>query len=131
MKCYVCGMVASKTYRQKNMCDKHNRFRQMQRTARIDNKYVPSLFELEAICPTDMKCQDCNQIMNWIDFKNRNFGAVLQHYRDGSLGIVCMSCNTKHGAMPGDLYKQIPIGHKLCVSCKKIKSLKEFYVRRD
>lgn len=126
MKCYVCGDEAIKRHGRTNLCMKHRRFVQMQKTAKQDGKYVPSLFELEALVPVDMRCQDCGIEMNWIDGSNRPSNAVLQHYRDGSLGITCMSCNTKHGNMPGDSYRDVPAGHKLCRACKTIKPLGDF-----
>lgn len=125
MKCYVCGEVAVPRHGRKNMCVKHHRFNQMQRTAKTDKKYVPSIYELEKLVPEKMICQDCGVIMNWID-GDRSEGAVLQHYRNGTLAIVCMGCNTKHGLMPGDMYRYIPIGQKLCTSCKTVKHLNEF-----
>lgn len=131
MKCYICGAHSSENYGQRSMCDKHNRFKQMQHTAKQDKKYVPAFVELERLCNSKMICPDCGDQMHWIDNDNRSKGAVLQHYRDGSLGIVCTSCNIKHGALPGDMYKSIPSGHKLCVACRSIKPLAEFYVRRD
>lgn len=126
MKCYVCGSEAIKRHGRANLCAKHRRFVQMQKTAKQDDKYVPSIFELETLVPADMKCQDCGVEMNWIDGSNRPANAVLQHYRDGSLGITCMSCNTKHGNMPGDSYRDVPAGHKFCGSCKTIKPLNDF-----
>ncbi len=131
MKCFVCGDQSIKRHGRSNMCEKHNRFIQMQRTAKADGKYTPSLFELESLTPKDMKCPDCGVEMHWIDDENRSSGAILQHYRDGSLAIVCHSCNVKHGHMPGDMYRETPEGHKLCVSCKSIKPLNEFSLRRD
>jgi DNA-directed RNA polymerase subunit RPC12/RpoP len=98
----------------------------MQRVAKVDKKYVPSIYEIEKIIPIDMICQDCGRKMHWIDNDNRASGAVLQHYRDGTLGIVCMSCNSKHGLMVGDSYRDLPNGHKLCTKCKTIKPLSEF-----
>jgi hypothetical protein len=103
----------------------------MQKVARHDKKYVPSLFEIEKLIPKDMICQDCNSVMHWIDDSNRAKGAVLQHYRDGSLGVVCFSCNTKHGAMVGDSYRDLPSGCKFCNVCKTIKPLSMFSIRRD
>ena len=126
MKCYVCGDDAVRRPKSKNMCDKHARFKQMQSTAKHDGKYVPSLFELEAVTPKDMICQDCGEEMNWSDGENRSKGAVLQHYRDGTIAITCLSCNTKHGLMHGDTFRELPDGHKLCRSCKTIKPLSEF-----
>jgi hypothetical protein len=126
MKCYICGNDAIKRHNRSNMCEKHYRFWQMQRTAKSDKKYVPSIYEIENLVPKDMICQDCGKKMHWIDNDNRPHGAILQHYRDGTLGIVCLSCNTKHGLMVGDSYREIPIDHKLCNQCKNIKPLSDF-----
>lgn len=131
MNCYVCGSNAVKRHGRANRCEKHHRFAQMQRTAKADGKHVPSFYELESLVPKDMRCPDCGVEMHWIDDSNRKTGAVLQHYRDGSLGIVCHSCNVKHGFMPGDLYRDVPLNHKLCSSCRCIKPLSDFSVRKD
>jgi hypothetical protein len=131
MKCYVCGDEAIKRNGRANLCAQHRRFIQMQKAAKSDKKYIPSLFELEKLVPIDMKCQDCGDQMHWIDNNNRSKGAVLQHYRDGTLGIVCMSCNSKHGLLPGDMYRDIPKYHKLCISCRSIKPLSMFSMRND
>ena len=114
MKCYVCGDQAISFNGRSNLCEKHRRFIQMQKTAKSDKKYVPSLYEIEKIVPKDMSCQDCGISMHWIDNRNRSSGAILQHYRNGTLGIVCLSCNIKHGFMPGDMYslKQLQKGSK-------------------
>jgi len=131
MKCYLCGELSIKRHGRTNMCEKHHRFIQMQKTAKYDKKYVPSIYEIEKLVPIDMKCQDCGDLMHWIDDENRSSGAVLQHYRNGSLGIVCHACNVKHGNMSGDLYREVPKNHKLCGFCKTIKPLTMFNVRRD
>lgn len=126
MKCYVCGDEAIKRHGRANLCAKHRRFIQMQQTAKVDQKYVPSLLELERLSTEEMKCPDCGVEMNWIDGSQRSAGAVLQHYRDGSIGIVCFSCNVKHGFMDGDSYQDVPHDHKLCRSCKTIKPIDSF-----
>jgi hypothetical protein len=131
MKCYVCGDQSIKRHGRSNMCEKHHRLVGMQRVAKMDKKYVPSLYELEKLVPTDMVCRDCGITMHWIDDDNRHAGAVLQHYRDGTLGIVCLACNTKHGQMVGDSYRDLPKDHKLCTACKTIKPLSMFNLRRD
>jgi hypothetical protein len=113
------------------MCEKHSRFNQMQHRAKADKKYVPSIYELEKLVPHNMSCPDCQCTMNWIDGDSRSQGAVLQHYRNGSIGICCLSCNTKHGLMDGDSYLDLPDGHKLCRGCQTIKPLAMFSVRRD
>lgn len=131
MKCYICGESTISLHGRKNVCEKHKRFLQMQHTAKWDKKYVPSLYEIEKLVPFDMRCQDCGNLMHWIDNNNRSRGAVLQHYRDGTIGIVCHACNVKHGMMPGDSYRDVPQGHKLCTACKVIKPLSMFYKRSD
>jgi len=131
MNCFICGAESIKRHGRANLCAQHRRFIQMQKVAKSDGKYVPSIFQLEAVTPKDMACQDCGVIMNWIDNSNRASGAVLQHYRDGTIAITCMSCNTKHGLMPGDSYREIPAGNKLCSSCKTIKPLSGFHQRKD
>jgi hypothetical protein len=131
MKCYICGDAAIKRHGRANRCEKHHRFIQMQKTAKQDGKYVPSVYEIEKLVSINMKCVDCGCLMHWIDDDNRSAGAVLQHYRDGTLGIVCLSCNTKHGFLPGDSYRDVPVGNKLCRACKTIKPLFMFGVRKD
>lgn len=131
MKCYVCGNNAIKRHGRTNMCEIHSRLKQMQKTAKADGKYVPSFWELESLIPSNMICQDCGVTMHWIDDNNRPFGAVLQHYKDKSLGIVCNSCNIKHGMLPGDMYRDVPNDHKLCTACKTIKPLFKFGIRND
>jgi hypothetical protein len=133
MKCYICGGNSIVRHGRKNTCEKHNRFLQMQRAAKSDKKYVPSIYEIEKLIPFDMKCGDCNREMFFTaaDGQSQSCCAVLQHYRDGTLAITCMSCNTKHGQMVGDSYRDVPIGSKLCITCKTIKPLSMFCVRRD
>jgi hypothetical protein len=131
MQCFICGLSAVKRHNRANMCEKHHRFLQMQKTAKADGKVVPSIFELESLVPNGMLCQDCGVEMHWIDDKNRCSGAVLQHYRDETLGIVCHSCNVKHGFMPGDMYRDVSDNHKLCTSCRVIKPISSFGIRKD
>jgi hypothetical protein len=131
MQCYICGANATNVHNRKNTCEKHRRFLQMQHTAKYDKKYIPFIYELEKLVPKNMECQDCKRIMHWVDDNNRSLGAVLQHYRNKTLAIVCLSCNTKHGMMPGDSYRDVPAGNKMCTKCKTIKPLSMFNPRRD
>jgi hypothetical protein len=131
MRCFICGDDAIRRHGKTSMCQKHFRFWQMQRAAKSACKFVPTFYQLESLTPKDMKCTDCGVLMHWIDDQNRSSGAVLQHYRDGTLGIVCFACNTKHGQLPGDMYRDVPKDHKLCIQCKTIKPLFEFSIRRD
>ena len=131
MNCYICGDPAIKRHGRSNQCEKHHRFLQMQKVASLDKKYVPSFYELENATPSDMACPECKKTMNWIDGNERSLGAVLQHYRNGQIGICCLSCNTRHGLMEGDSYKDLPVDHKLCRGCKTIKPISMFSKRND
>jgi bacterioferritin-associated ferredoxin len=131
MKCYICGEEAIQRHGRANRCEKHHRMLSMQKVAKQDKKYVPSIFELEKLVPVNMACGDCGKKMHWIDDDARADGAVLQHYRDGTIAITCFSCNTKHGNMVGDSYRELPKDHKHCSSCKTIKPLDQFSRRND
>ena len=52
--------------------------------------------------------------------------ASLQHYRDGSMAIVCASCNTRHAFMPGDTYRDMPKDHKWCPRCETAKPFLDY-----
>lgn len=103
---------------------KPSRLKQMRRSAKYRGKYVPSSEELESMIPADMRCPDCGKVMLW---KSKKGGhqmhkvASLQHYRDGSLAIVCVSCNSRHASMPGDSYREMPKDHKYCPRCRQCK----------
>lgn len=114
----------------KTLCIKHYRFFQMRHTAGSYGKTVPSWEHLEETCPANMKCQDCGCSMNWRRADGNKTCATLQHYRDGTMAIVCWSCNSRHRAMPGDTYRQLPPNHKYCPSCKMVKMADDFYRSR-
>jgi hypothetical protein len=133
MNCYICGEESSPRHGRKNLCTKHGRFVQMRSAAKSTKKYTPSIYEIEKLVPSDMRCADCGREMFWVaaDGQSQSCCAVLQHYRDGTLAVTCMSCNTKHGLMVGDSYCDVPVGNKLCNTCKTIKPLSMFGIRRD
>lgn len=108
------------------LCDKHYRFGQMRANAKRHDKLVPSYEELHAMSGADLVCPDCNRKMNWRSRDGKSTVASLQHYRDGSMAIVCRSCNTRHAFMNDDSYKEMPKDHKQCPICKTIKPLVDF-----
>lgn len=124
--CSVCGEVATMKQGHQSLCDKHYRFGQMRVHAKRHGKSVPSRDELEAITPKDLVCPDCSKKMNWRGVDGRSTVASLQHYRDGSYGIVCRSCNTRHAFMHDDTYREMPKDHKQCPQCNLIKPHTEF-----
>lgn len=108
------------------LCAKHYRFGQMRTRAKRDGKAVPSHEELHRMPGSNLECPDCRTRMNWRAKDGRSTVASLQHYRDGSMAIVCLSCNTRHAFMLGDEYRGMPKDQKLCPKCRQIKPLTDF-----
>ncbi len=92
----------------------------MRANAKYGGKSVPTESQLEALVDASdgLKCRDCKRGMNW--FQTDGVGSVctLQHYRDGSFGLVCRSCNAKHAPWPGDKFCEVPATHKYCPCCE-------------
>jgi hypothetical protein len=110
-----------------HLCDKHYRFGQMRVSAKRNGKEVPSHASLHKMVHDQMLCPDCGTGMNWRLKGGKATVASLQHYRDGRIAIVCLSCNTRHASMDGDSYRDMPKDHKQCPSCKTIKPKTEFF----
>lgn len=126
VKCSVCGEAIAVKQANRPRCEKHHRFGKMRSTARRDNKAVPTMDELESMSGSSLVCPDCGVKMNWLARDGKSTVASLQHYRNGTMEIVCLSCNTRHASMVGDSYKSMPKDHKKCPCCEQIKPLVEF-----
>lgn len=124
--CSRCGLPAVRKQGHQFLCGKHYRFGQMRALARKRGKLVPSHEELHSMAGSDLCCPDCTGAMNWLAIEGQSSVASLQHYRDGSLAIVCRSCNTRHAFMPGDSYRDSPKDHKHCPKCQATKPFTEF-----
>lgn len=112
-------------------CARHHRYVQMCADAKYAGKVVPTYEQLDAMPGSNLICPTCNITMSWFSKEGgRAKVAALQHYRDGSLAIVCLACNTRHGAMPGDEYRTLPSQHKRCPKCATVKPCAEFYIKR-
>ena len=128
MKCARCNLDSVIKQGRQWFCEKHYRFGSMRVHAKRHGKLVPSHDELEKLFDPKMLCPDCNVKMNWRAKDGWATVVSLQHYRDGTLGLVCMSCNSRHGAMKNDDYRDMPKDHKLCPVCQTIKPLVNFGV---
>jgi predicted RNA-binding Zn-ribbon protein involved in translation (DUF1610 family) len=93
----------------------------MRSKAKQCDKYSPTRDEIESLLNSEMLCPDCGVKMNWRSKDGRSTVASLQHYRDGTLGVVCLSCNARHASMPNDSYRNMAKDHKFCPSCQNIK----------
>ncbi|WP_265694375.1 hypothetical protein [Providencia rustigianii] len=128
----VCGKSGCTEYSvikqgRQNLCPKHYRFGQMRVLAKRRGLAVPSYELLDKLLNEEMKCPDCGVTMNWRSKDGMASVASLQHYRDGTFGIVCRSCNTRHAYTPDDSYRDMPKDHKYCPKCKKYKPRGDFY----
>ena len=122
-----CNEAIARKQGNQFLCAKHYRFAQMRSLARRDGKAVPSYEQLENISTWDgMTCRDCKRPMNWLREEGSDTQLTLQHYRSGSMGFVCLSCNTRHASMEGDSYCGMRADHKQCPSCKAIKHRSKF-----
>ncbi|WP_261437611.1 hypothetical protein [Serratia proteamaculans] len=122
-----CTERAVRKQGHQDLCAKHYRFGQMRANAKRRGLSVPTHEHLHSLVGDDFRCPDCSRLMNWLSADGMASVASLQHYRDGTFGIVCRSCNTRHAFMPGDSFLSMPDSHKYCPSCKTSKSRDEFY----
>lgn len=122
-----CDEVSVRKQGHQHLCAKHYRFGQMRVNAKRRGLAVPSHEQLHLLVNSDLACPDCSRQMNWLSGDGMSSVASLQHYRDGSFGIVCRSCNTRHAFMPDDTFLNIPDNHKYCPHCKLSKPRSEFY----
>ena len=124
--CSACGDPATTKQGHQHLCDKHYRFGQMRAKAKAGGKAVPSRHDLALMEGVDLVCPDCGVRMNWRARDGQETVASLQHYRDGSMAIVCLSCNSRHASMDGDSFRAMDASSKQCPCCGRIKPSTEF-----
>lgn len=122
-----CGEAAVRRSGHQLLCAKHYRFAQMRSTAKRAGKVVPTHEQLANLFSRDgTTCRDCKREMNWLREDGADTQLTLQHYRSGSIGFVCLSCNTRHAHMPGDSYQTIQKDHKHCPQCETVKPFSDY-----
>lgn len=120
--CSCCGVTAFRIQGHQWLCEKHYRFGQMRAKAKQAQKYVPSRLQLDELYKEGFACADCQLPMCWtVHNGTQELVATLQHYRDGSIALVCRSCNSRHGSMTGDTYRDMPKDHRKCPQCNEVK----------
>lgn len=122
-----CSRQAFRRRGNAHYCVIHTRISEMRCTAQRDGKLVPPWEQLESLAETAVTCAGCNRAMNWLSVDGASTVVTLQHDRDGGIRLICLSCNSRHGAHPGDSFYEIPQGFKRCGRCHEIKSEDQFY----
>ncbi len=109
-------------------CFQCNRFNKMINQAKQGNKYTPSLKELKTMLPINLICPICSKKMIWCTKLGRLGDVIsLQHNHDGSIVLICHSCNSAHGQSHlGDKYFNLKENEKYCPKCKEILSIDKF-----
>ena len=129
MKCTQCELEATYVDKRRKLCDMHYRFNQMRQDTWTRLGIKHTVQELLDKLPTDLACPECKTQMVWRRRHNQKGVSnqiTLQHWRDGTIGFLCMSCNVRHSSMEGDSYRDMPKDHKLCPKCKEIKLENQF-----
>lgn len=117
----------SHIYQGRWLCQMHYRIASMRAAAARRGKVSPSREEMEALVPNPFVCEGCHREMVWLQRDGASQQATFQHDRDGTLRIICLRCNSRHSTMPGDMFWEIPEGHKYCPSCAQVLPLTQFY----
>jgi hypothetical protein len=100
------------------------RLQNMRAAAKRRGVVVPSMEELLAMVPADMKCPCCGRDMVWTTKLGTRADVIsLQHYSNGAIGMVCYSCNSRMRHLHDDIP---PEGWKLCAVCKVTKKYEAF-----
>lgn len=125
-----CGAFAFRARGKSAYCLKHHRFHQMRKEAKSRGLLVPTWQQLEWLLPVDMVCHECDEPMIWTapaGSTSRGATISLQHYRDGSFGLIHHRCNVIHGKLTvlGE-HDRLPEGMKACPRCEKILSIESF-----
>lgn len=105
-------------------CFKCYRFNNMINQAQQTNKYIPNWHELEELFQNlhQMKCPICNKQMVWCTKLGRLGDVIsLQHNNNGTIMLICQSCNVGHGhSHLGDKYFSLKENKKYCPKCNKV-----------
>lgn len=102
---------------------------QMRYSAGQYGKFVPSLEDLEnLVAQCGMVCYGCDILMVWTREESQPRCATLQHDRDGTIRIICLSCNSRHQHYPGDSFYQRDRNLLRCGACHLEKPPDDFYL---
>lgn len=130
-ECCRCSLPAVLLTKGTGYCALHRRIRVMRRGAKSTRQACPTFAQLETMFAAlvDMRCPRCSRVMT-MDRMCASL-VTLQHNRDGTLMLLCHSCNARHAAQADDTFLGIPPDHKLCRDCGQVKPLDAFSFNRN
>lgn len=130
--CRICNATATRTRYRQELCDRHYRLRQMRYKAKADGVYSPSMIELEQLVDgCGMVCPACGVNMDWTGGDGRKKQVTLQHNRDGTIQLLCLSCNSRHQHFDGDSFYVWDHTKKKCILCGIIHDKSQFWKNRS
>ena len=111
-------------------CLRHWRFNQMRQCAQHAGKIIPTVEHLERLANelSGMVCPACRLPMIWTGTPKSRV-VSLQHDQDGTLRLICQSCNCRHANIGDAFYEILGPDRKLCRRCSTVKPLSEFHKR--
>lgn len=120
MTCSICANAASHKQGHQYLCPMHYRFGQMRSSAKRRGKLVPTRESLAKMVDAHhMRCAHCKIQMNWLAKEGSATVATLQHNRDGSMCLLCLSCNTRHAQFKDDTFYLRNTALHPCRDCGK------------
>jgi len=134
MKCSQCDLQADYVDKKRRLCNMHYRFNQMRQDSKFRYGTKTTVKELEGKLPKDLVCPKCQVQMVWRRGKNEkrvNNLITIQHWKNGEVSFLCLSCNVRHASMVEEMFIAMPDDHKLCPHCKTIKHSSEFGVKNS
>ena len=109
-------------------CDLCAKIVEARATACKKGKAVPSWSDAVGLIPLDMKCPCCNFEMTLHkEYAGLHRTMSLQHWKDGRIGWVCQSCNSRMKTTE----ELPPEGTRRCGDCAEVKPLDAFYASRS
>ena len=127
--CSQCGAVATRLEAPRGrLCERHNRISNMRKISARRDLPTPSRETIESLIDEcGMRCPHCHREMVWsVRFGPTASVVSLQHWPDGRFGVLCLSCNARHGCMGDERFSRCDADTKSCSRCKKILPLASF-----
>lgn len=132
--CKFCNEPVSARCRGQNRrCDRHYRILKMVKGSIRRGLFTPDESVLDSMIDEtgeNLSCPSCGKSMTFHSSANGMADVLsIQHNSDGTVSLLCLSCNSRHGNMHNrdSRFPQCGADKKSCGVCKEILPLDEFY----